>query len=441
MTRQQARTPNIKRSAAIFVSALLAVGSLSACGDDTGGATNETGGPDNEAVTLEVATTWTAERADALTEILKGFTEETGIKVELVTPGDQYETVMKTRMGSGDLPDLWETHGWAVARYSEYLSPLNDQAWVDRLDPAIEPIVTGKDGNVYALPLTMGINTISYSKDAFDSAGVKAEEIRTWNDFEAACDKLLEAGITPIFIGNKTGDSAQLGEALPPTYLTNEGAPDNQAAALKDGTFSFAEHWKPISEQVLRWLKAGYFNVDILTADNEAGTKAMGAGKAAFMFGGSNNIKFALTFSPDANLGLLPAPSAADGAPSSLSMGEGSAYGVWKDTEHPDEARKLLDYLAQADVVSQIATAAGDLPGFADVPQGDDKVTEYFRTAQTQFEGDLQYIPLFDREYLPSGMWDDLTNSFTQILTDGTQEGVDDSIATLDAGYQEKYTG
>jgi raffinose/stachyose/melibiose transport system substrate-binding protein len=414
--------------------AALAVTGVAACSSD-GGAKG------GSKVTLEMATTWTGDRADALRTILDDFTADSGVQVDLVTPGDQYETVMKTRMGSQDLPDIWETHGWAVARYSEYLATLNDQKWVDRVDEAIRPIVSDDGGDLYALPLTMGINTISYSKDAFDAAGVKAEDIRTWQDFDAAAKKLVAAGITPIFIGNKGGDIAQLAEAIPPTYLTNEDAPDNQAKALLDGSFDFEAHWTPISQQILDWHQAGYFNVDILTADNETGTKALGAGTAAIMFGGSNNIKSALTFYPDANLGLLPVPAATDGGKSSLSMGEGNCYGIWKDTKHPEEARALFDYLAQPEIVAKIATTAGDLPGFKDVPQGDDKVTEYFRTAQTQFDGDLLYVPLFDREYLPSGMWDDLTVGLTEIITDGTDQGVQASISTLADAYAQKYVG
>lgn len=424
-------TKRLERSTTIALTAALAVGALTACSADGGGDGGDT--------TLEFATTWTGDRLDALDEILADFTADTGIKVDVVSPGDQYETVMKTRMASQDLPDVWETHGWAVARYSEYLAPLDDEPWVSRVDDAIRPIVSDADGSIFAVPLTMGINTISYSKDAFDQAGVDAADIRTWDDFAAAAAKLKAAGIAPIYIGNKTGDIAQLGEAIPPTFLTNDDAPDKQATQLLDGTFDFAAHWTPISQTVLDWYTEGFFNVDILTADNEAGTKALGAGTAAMMFGGSNNIKSALTFYPEADLGLLPVPAATDSGASSLSMGEGSSYGVWKDTKHPDEARELLDHLAQVDTVSKIATVAGDLPGFRDVPQGDDKVTQAFRTAQEQFDGDLQYVPLFDRQYLPSGMWDDLTVSFTQIITAGDASGVDASVESLGAAYAQKY--
>lgn len=63
-------------------------------------------------------------------EIIAGFTAETGINVTIYNGGNDYESAMKTRMSSGDLPDMWVTHGWSLIRYSEYMMNLNDQAWI-----------------------------------------------------------------------------------------------------------------------------------------------------------------------------------------------------------------------------------------------------------------------------------------------------------------------
>ena len=41
----------------------------------------------------------------------------------MTSQGAEFETLMRTRMASLDLPDMWTTHGWSVERYSEYLRP------------------------------------------------------------------------------------------------------------------------------------------------------------------------------------------------------------------------------------------------------------------------------------------------------------------------------
>lgn len=63
--------------------------------------------------TIEVAYNLTTEDFAVFEQITKDFTEETGIGVTIYNGGDDYESAMKTRMSSGDLPDMWTTHGWS----------------------------------------------------------------------------------------------------------------------------------------------------------------------------------------------------------------------------------------------------------------------------------------------------------------------------------------
>lgn len=66
---------------------------------------------------LEVATYLSGDILAAYKEVLNGFEEETGVKITLDEYGDDYESTMKTRMASNDLPDIFETHGWSLIRY------------------------------------------------------------------------------------------------------------------------------------------------------------------------------------------------------------------------------------------------------------------------------------------------------------------------------------
>lgn len=370
-------------------------------------------------VVLEWETTATSEKIPVYEKIISDFTAQTGIEIELVTPGSDYETVMKTRMASGDLPDIWETHGWSVARYSEYLRTLNDQSWFDRVDDSILPVISDDAGNIYCLPLTVGINTITYNKDVFEAAGVDPYAIRTWSDFEAACEKIKETGAAPIFCGDKDSSTiAQLCENIPPAFLTLECVEDNQIAALKDGTFDFGTYWTPIAEMVDGWMQKGYFNEDILTSDNDAACQALANGECGMVFGGGNNILFARTYNPDANLGYLACPGVKEDDNCFLSMGEGTCIGMWKDTEYSEECQRFLEYLSTVGICEEIATASGDIPGLKDVTNEDAYITKAFRETQKAYEGQIEYVPLFDREYLPSGMWDDLGVAMTKLIMD-----------------------
>lgn len=388
-------------------------------------------------VTLEWEITATGEKVDMYQEVADAFTEETGIKVELVTPGSDYETVMKTRMASGDLPDLWETHGWSVARYSEYLRPLNDQDWFDRMDESILPVISDADGNVYCIPIGEGLNTISYNKDVFEDAGVNPADILTWSDYEEACEKIKASGVTPIFCGDKDSSTiAQLAESIPPAFLTLSCVEDNQAENLKAGSFDFETYWTPINEMIDGWMQKGYFNEDILTSDNDQAVQALAKGEAGMVYGGSNNILMALTYNPDANLGYLACPGLKDGDNTFLSIGEGACIGMWKDTEHEEECLQLLSFLASPEICEKICTFSGDIPGFKDVTNEDSVVTKAFRESQSTW-GNIEYVPLFDREFMPSGMWDDLGVGLTKLILD-PGNAIKDSADYLQEAYNTK---
>ena len=91
---------------------------------------------------LEVAYNLTTEDFSVFEGIINDFTKETGIDVTIYNGGDDYESAMKTRMSSGDLPDMWVTHGWSVIRYSEYMMDLSDQPWVENIDAGLKDVIS-----------------------------------------------------------------------------------------------------------------------------------------------------------------------------------------------------------------------------------------------------------------------------------------------------------
>ncbi|MFC7579994.1 hypothetical protein ACFQWG_01970 [Schaalia naturae] len=66
---------------------------------------------------------------DAMDKIVKDFEQQTGATVDVVVDQAGYEDAIKVRLASGDIPDVFATHGWSVMRYSEFLEPLNDREW------------------------------------------------------------------------------------------------------------------------------------------------------------------------------------------------------------------------------------------------------------------------------------------------------------------------
>ena len=429
---------------ASLCAATMVVSLFAGCGtsnsDGGSGKDSDAGGTgETSEVTLELETSWTKEKLEAFNEILGEFTEKTGIEVEVIAPGDDYENVMKTRMASGDLPDLWETHGWSTTRYSEYLAPLNDESWVSDIKDTIKTTIMDPDGNIFVAPISIDPASICYNKTIFEEAGVEADKIKTWDDFEAACDKILASGKIPVYVGGKSVNNiANLFEVMAPGFLTNEDVADNQGEALLGGSFDWDKQWTPVAKMISEWQEKGYFNKDILTASDDASIQALANGETGIVVSGNHTISQAQSYNPDVKLGIMAIPTPYEGGKVYISSGEGTCYGMWKDSEHPEECKSLLEFLASDKISERIATINGKVPGMVGSSNDEEYVTAEFNSTVEAHGDNLIFIDYFDRAYLPSGMWNDMGVSGNEIFMNEGDAGVQKCVELIKAAYEEK---
>jgi raffinose/stachyose/melibiose transport system substrate-binding protein len=95
-----------------------------------------------------------------------------GVSINLVPMTNTYEADMKVRLASGDIPDIWATHGWSLLRYSEFLEPLNKRPWAKNFNDALAPAMKNKDGKFFALPADTDVAGIVYNKKVLADAGI-----------------------------------------------------------------------------------------------------------------------------------------------------------------------------------------------------------------------------------------------------------------------------
>jgi len=379
-------------------------------------------------VTLEIMTNMTGVANDALIEATEKFTAETGISVDYAAPAQDYEGLMRTRMATNDLPDVFSTHGWAVIRYGTFLRPLNDQPWADKVSPQIRGIITDEDGNLKVLPIDIDIAGMNYNRDILAEIGVDVGDITHWSIFEDVCEKVLAAGYIPIFLGGLDDWTiGQVGDWVPPSiYITYEA--DNHRAALLDGTFDW-QQWAVFANMFSDWHQRGFFNEDATSADFDTTTRLLGQGEVAFTFFGNYAAMDAAKAGP-ANIGMMPIPAYFEGDTPTLIAGERLALGVWKDSPNDAEALAFLEFLAREDIMIMLAEANGNVAGFSGVQTDMGFLTDDFNRWSN-----LRTFPYFDRVYLPSGMWDDLCATGLGILngTMDTQAVIDHMEASFHA--------
>ncbi|MCM3653553.1 ABC transporter substrate-binding protein [Metabacillus litoralis] len=367
---------------------------------------------DNGKVTLSLFSSMNNEgEKKALANVVAKFEEANpDIKIEMNTPGE-YEDMLRVKMAANDMPDLFDTHGWSQLRYGEYVADLKDMDWVQNLDPALDQIIKDESGKVYAFPLNQAKDGISYNVTVLKEYGI--EPPSTLDEFIKALEIVKEKSngeVVPLWIpGSDKADIAQIFDELAtPLLITDEE--NSYGDQLKNGTFDWT-NYTLLAEKIKEMHDKGLLNEDVLTAQKQQATNLIAQDKIAFTFVAGSLGPDATELNPNVKIGTMPVPAIHEGDKPSWIGGERHTLAISKDTEHPEEARRLLDFLAQPENVITIAEGTSAPDAFTNV-DAENYFSEYYK----EFE-DVNVQPYFDRVYLPSGMWDVMGTTGQEMLS------------------------
>lgn len=364
-------------------------------------------------VILDFMTNSPAHVLEAYKEVAKRFEDETGITVRVTGYGKDFEALMKAKMATQDLPDMWMTHGWSVARYSEYLEPLNNQPWFDKINGAILPVISNDNGEIFVLPLDVDKSGVLFNENVLNEVGIDIDDLKTWDDFVQAFEKIKAIGKIPVGMGGKDPRNiAQFLDVMASQVLIKDPS-NNFAEELLNGTFDWS-NWDAMSELLLSLSENGYLNKDILTADGPTVNRQMALDQIGFMFVTNSAVQEMREYNPDVKVGFMPLPSIHPGTEPIFIGGERNAVGVWKNTKNKEEALKFLEFLAREENMSTIAKAQGQMAAFKDVSVDLGILTKYYEKY-----ADVEIQPYFDRVYLPSGMWSTLQQVGAGLISGG----------------------
>ncbi len=124
--------------------------------------------------------------------------------------GTNAKAVLATRLSAGDAPDSWQAHaGEATFAYADatQIAPLDDffksTGFAAALPASLVPLIS-KDGHPYSVPVNIHrSNVMWYNPAVLSAAGVTlpAGGFKTYDEFFAACDKIVAAGKTCLALG------------------------------------------------------------------------------------------------------------------------------------------------------------------------------------------------------------------------------------------------
>ena len=360
-------------------------------------------------------------------ELTDAFTAvNPGVDVELVPSSTDHEGEIKTRLASGNIPDIWMTHGWSVGRYGDFLLPLEDEAWAADLNPALEPVMISDEGHLYAFPIDLDIAGILYNADVLAEAGVASEDIKTWDDFMAAADAVAAIGKTPIYNAGK--DRWPTGLYI--DWIAPGAMKEENYDALLAGEFQPEEYGKAL-EMIAAFRDAGYFNPDYSSATSDDISLALAQGDTAFSFLMNFVATTAFSYNPDANIGFMPVPAFEGGEPYLIS-GEKNALGINKDSESVDAAKAYIAFLAQPENLQKLAKSTGSAAGLTTVDVDLGGLTDSFELTKS-----TATVPYFDRVYMPNGAWDSIVSTAEGVLVD--QMTIEESLSKIEIDFDALY--
>lgn len=348
----------------------------------------------------------------AYKDIVVAFEEENpDIEVDLQFPGSEHDNILKVKMAANEMPDIFDTHGWAQVRYGNYLADLRDEPWVHQLTDTIKDVVTDKDGKVYALVLSEAKDGFTYNADLLEQLNIPVPS--TFDELMAAADKIVKETNGETVPFHFSGiDDWTIGQYFDlmatPLLISPE---QNEKEALLNGTFDWTK-WTPLPEKFQEMHKKGYINKDVITAKYSDASRQFAEGKVAFVMVNPSFAEEVRKMNQEMKIGYMPVPALVAGDEPSFSGGERFTMGVWKDTKNMEEAKKLLAFFAKPENMSKIANVTMLPPGL----KGVDAKHE-FSPYYEQYK-DVRVFPYFDRVYLPSGMWDVLCKQGTELLAD-----------------------
>lgn len=393
---------------------------------------------DISGATLEVAVTYTGDQSTTFNSLVDKFEEEYGCTVNVAEYGNDYEATMKTRMAANELPDIFQTHGWSILRYKEYLMDLKDQPWVSDYDESALGVIQDDDGAIYVLMISELVNGTLVNKTVCDAAGVDYYAIHTYDDLAAACETIKASGVTPMGTNSNPGVLANYAG----TFVSYDGELYQESAAMLDGSYDWESYKSSMIATLSDWMDKGFYYDDILTMADSDISERFAADKSAFILGNDPSVMLTcLTLNPDGDYAFLPSFASKEGGKEHVGIGEGDSFGIWKDSQNVDAAKVFLEYMARPEVAKEMNGVTGKISCLKSTMEIDDGygLQVFMEMQEKCADCDILYENLWDRKYMPSGMWPIFGNAINMLFEDHSESGQEEAKEYLLENYQDLY--
>lgn len=306
----------------------------------------------------------TEPQGQAIQEAVDAYTAETGVKVDLQFKGRTgNREALQPALDGGTQIDIFDEDIDRVnSMYAKYLLDLEDlvkeSGYEDTAIPGLMSACRDAGGGTLkTIPYQPNVFAFFYNKDLFEQAGIEKEPT-TWAEFLDVCQKLKDAGITPMTMDDAYATSvigyhlARLVGEEKVVEIVTEGKWDDPAVLQ-------------MAQDIEELAKNGYYSEMVGSNVWPAGQNTeLALGTAAMYLNGSwlpNEVKDMA--GEDFKWGCFAYPELENGANGIETNNFGAqVFGINKDTKMPKEAFDLVKFITTGEYDAKLAEMSVGIP-------------------------------------------------------------------------------
>ena len=306
----------------------------------------------------------TEPQGQAIQEAVDAYTAETGVKVDLQFKGRTgNREALQPALDGGTQIDIFDEDIDRVnSMYAKYLLDLEDLVKETGYEETAIPglMAACRDaggGTLKTIPYQPNVFAFFYNKDLFEQAGVEKEPT-TWAEFLDVCQKLKDAGITPMTMDDAYATSV-IGYHL--ARLVGE---DKVVEIVTEGKWDDPAVLQ-MAQDIEELAKNGYYSEMVGSNVWPAGQNTeLALGTAAMYLNGSwlpNEVKDMA--GEDFKWGCFAYPELENGANGIETNNFGAqVFGINKDTKMPKEAFDLVKFITTGEYDAKLAEMSVGIP-------------------------------------------------------------------------------
>ena len=348
------------------------------------------------------------------TQIVKDFEAKNPNIHVVINNSPDPDTAIRTLLVKNRTPDVLTLNGngnFGDLAKACVFADLSGMPAAPRVQPAVQDILNGLGtchGNeTNGLPFANNASGILYNPEIFAANGVAVPQ--TWDQLIAAADTFKANGVNPFYMTLKDAWTVLpsfvnlAGNLMPADFFDSVGTSGWTPAT---GASSFAKDGTEASTKLLKLFS--YAQPGAQSAGYNDGNAAFGAGKSAMYLQGSFAIPAIRASNPDAKIASFPYPTTNDPAKNVLVSGVDVTLAIGKDTKHPEEAKKFVEYLMSPAVLDYYAKAQSSLTPVKDAAPSVDPAL----AGMQGFFNDGRVIGYFDHHVPASIPFDAILQQF-----------------------------